>query len=345
MMRHLTISLLCLLALLSAQTSYAQTQNGLTPTRVRGITIVAPSLKDSVNTRNQGVTLFSSIGMTGGGYDLTFPSLRGTQGQVLGLLNGTSGSLTWITPLTAETGWMVSGNNIPASAGDLNQAPTGQFFGTLASSPAKDLRIATNSVTRLIISSSGAISMAGATSINDNINSSTSINAGTSTGAVNIGNSGTTLTLLGTTTINATGTQNTTIGNTDVGSTTVTLNAGTTGNIVLGGVISDADATRVLTLNGSGQVRTTSLTGTANEGLQYSAGQYRLGNSVDGDNAITTSRFVRTGAGGTLTYNTGTATQLVLSNNGNVDLSSVGAGATTIGAGTATGTIGIGTGA
>ncbi|MFN6136821.1 MAG: beta strand repeat-containing protein, partial [Bacteroidota bacterium] len=153
----------------------------------------------------------------------------------------------------------------------------------------------------------------------------------TGTGTNNIGVDGATNTVLGTTNINTTGARNTTIGNTAAGATTVTLNAGTTGNIVMGGVDTDAAPTQLLTLNGSNEVRVTSLSGTANEGVQYASGQYRLGASSDGANAITSSRFVRTDAGGTLTFNTVGATQLVLNNNGNVGISTTGGGVTTIG--------------
>ncbi|MBU3700066.1 MAG: hypothetical protein FGM33_08670, partial [Candidatus Kapabacteria bacterium] len=124
---------------------------------MRGLMIVAPSVKDDPLTRNQGVSIFASIGVTGGGYDLVLPSARGTQGQVLGLLNGTSGSLVWITPLTAETGWMVTGNDIPASGGGLGQTATGGFFGTKTTSTSKDLRLVTNGLVRIIVTSAGQL--------------------------------------------------------------------------------------------------------------------------------------------------------------------------------------------
>jgi len=70
------------------------------------------------------------------------------------------------------------------------------------------------------VGASGALTAtAGATisgdvaSINANSNFATNINTGTSTGSVNIGNSGSTVTVLGPTNINTTGSENTTIGN------------------------------------------------------------------------------------------------------------------------------------
>ncbi|MFO0002469.1 MAG: hypothetical protein ACK559_15170, partial [bacterium] len=80
---------------------------------------------------------------------------------------------------------------------------------------------------------------------------------------------GSTITAVGTTEINVTGTANTTIGNTAVGATTVTLNAGTTGNLVMGGVDTDASPTQMLTLNSNNEVRVTTLSGTADQGVIY----------------------------------------------------------------------------
>ncbi|MBK6760219.1 MAG: hypothetical protein IPG73_05850 [Ignavibacteria bacterium] len=96
----------------------------------------------------------------------------------------------------------------------------------------------------------------------------------------------------GATTINTTGTANTTLGNTGVGATTVTLNAGTTGNIVLGGVDADAAPTEILTITATNEVRRSSMSGTALEGLVFSAGAYRLGGTTNVANPFLTSRFV-----------------------------------------------------
>ncbi len=146
--------------------------------------------------------------------------------------------------------------------------------------------------------------------------------------------------ILGTTNINnVAGGDNTVIGNTGAGATTVTINAGTTGNIVLGGVDTDNAPVNMLSLNGSSQVRQKALTSMADEGLQYDGtdGEFKLGHTTSGTGApITSSRFVNIGAGGTLTFRDATNTkQLVLNNNGNVEINSSSTGTTTIGSSTA----------
>jgi hypothetical protein len=199
----------------------------------------------------------------------------------------------------------------------------------------------------------GVTSVTGTTSINTTGTANTDIGNGTGTfsltspglnistagvisdagGAVEITDD---LTVVGTTTINATGTSNTTIGNTGAGTTSVTLNAGTNGDIVFGGVDTDAAPTYMLTITDpANAVRKTLMTGTADEGLQYSSGSYRLGNATDGSTPITSARFVRMGTGGSLTFNTATHTMLSLPVSGNVGLSTTGTGTTTIGSATA----------
>ncbi|HLP27869.1 MAG TPA: hypothetical protein VK147_04450, partial [Candidatus Didemnitutus sp.] len=100
----------------------------------------------------------------------------------------------------------------------------------------------------------------------------------------------------GATTINTTGTANTTIGNTGVGATTITLNAGTTGDIVLGGVDADATPTELLTITAGGQVRRSTMSGTAQEGLVFTSGAYRLGGAANTDNPLLADRFVNVDA-------------------------------------------------
>ncbi len=117
------------------------------------------------------------------------------------------------------------------------------------------------------------------------------INANTGTGNVAIGNATGTNTVLGTTNINITGAANTTIGNTAVGATTVTLNAGTTGNIILGGVDPAANTDDFLRITtGTDQVRRIAGVNLANEGLMYENGAFRLGGTPDGTNPISSDR-------------------------------------------------------
>ncbi|MFN4985016.1 MAG: beta strand repeat-containing protein, partial [Ignavibacteria bacterium] len=148
-------------------------------------------------------------------------------------------------------------------------------------------------------------------------------------------------------TLNSTAGYNTAIGNstgtiTNTGSSisstassgdyTITVQGGLNSDIVFNGVDTDNAPTDVLTINANNEVTRTLMTGTADEGLQYSSGAYRLGHSTNGSAPIVSSRFVRVGAGGTLTYNTaGGNTMLTLANNGDVGISTAGAGTTTIG--------------
>jgi hypothetical protein len=63
--------------------------------------------------------------------------------------------------LVAGTTWALTGNEITTSSGALGAAPTGSFFGTRSTSTAKDVRIATNGLTRMIVAGDGSISMGG----------------------------------------------------------------------------------------------------------------------------------------------------------------------------------------
>lgn len=153
----------------------------------------------------------------------------------------------------------------------------------------------------------GTTSVTGATTINNSAAFTTDIATGTNTGLVTIGN--------------------------DANGGGVTVSAGTT-NLVLNNITIATPAVTdyaVWMTAAGNNVRRQLLSGTADEGLMYEAGQYRLGHSTDGSNPITGARFVRVGGGGTLTFNSGTANMLTLNNNGNVDVSTTGTGVTTIG--------------
>jgi hypothetical protein len=203
----------------------------------------------------------------------TLPSADGTSNQAL-TTNG-SKTLSWTSVLTPSSGWATEGNDISASSGALGVAPTGSWLGTKSSSTAKDLRIATNGLTRMIVASDGGITMGStlgvtglitgnagasisgaATSINASSNNNTNINTGTSTGTVAIGNSASTTTILGATTINSTGTAATTIGNTTA-ATAVTINSGSTGGLTLGGIPTGTASDDVLLINASNKVAKT----------------------------------------------------------------------------------------
>jgi len=150
----------------------------------------------------------------------------------------------------------------------------------------------------------GSTTVTGATDINVTGGSGTNIGTGTNTNSVNIGNPG--------------------FGG------GITMSAGTT-NIEMTNIAIDATPLSMLSLNVSNQVRRTALLNMANQGLMYEGGEFRLGHSTPGSNPIITSRTVRVGALGTLTFSSAAETMLVLNNNGNVDVSTVGTGVTTIG--------------
>lgn len=126
----------------------------------------------------------------------------------------------------------------------------------------------------------------------------------------------------------------------------VTINvAATTNDLVLQNIASTLTPINMLSIDGSGNVRQTPVTGTADEGLMWDAvtGDYKLGHTTDGTNPITQSRFVRIGGGGTLTFNNGSFTQLSMANGGAVtingtplNMNTTGTGNTAIGNATGT---------
>ncbi len=160
----------------------------------------------------------------------------------------------------------------------------------------------------------GTTTVLGATNINITGSSATAIGTGTNTNAVNIGN--------------------------DANGGGISLSAGLQ-NIAMTNIANDATPLRMLSLNAANQVRSTALLNMANQGLMYEGGEFRLGHSTNGNNAITSARFVRVGAAGTLTFNTATTTALVINNGGQVDLNNVGGANTNIGT-TGSGTITLG---
>lgn len=84
-------------------------------------------------------------------YTLSMPSAQGAAGTIL--TNDGSGALTW--GALSSSVWSLTGNNISSSSGALGAAPSGSFLGTTG---AYDLRLTTNNVVRMIISSTGAVS-------------------------------------------------------------------------------------------------------------------------------------------------------------------------------------------
>jgi hypothetical protein len=160
--------------------------------------------------------------------------------------------------------------------------------------------------------------------------------------ATNIGFAGGTNTVLGTTNVNATGGGATTIGNTASGGAVsisaanpnpITIDvAATTNNLVLNNILNAPLSDDLLWITASNQVRRATTTSTADEGIQFNSGAYRLGHLIDGSNPIVNPRFVRVGPAGLLTFNTNTTTSLVVNGaTGAVSINSAGSGTTSIG--------------
>jgi filamentous hemagglutinin len=136
------------------------------------------------------------------------------------------------------------------------------------------------------------------TTINDNFNANTSINTGTSTGAVAIA------TGASAGTVNIGSTTHTgliTIASNPAAATAILMNVGaTTNNLALQNIAQDNTTLYVLGLNAgpnNGNVRTLSLAGLADEGVAFESNHFRLGSVTPGNVPITTIRTVRTTTG------------------------------------------------
>ncbi|MCO6465458.1 MAG: hypothetical protein J5I53_02470, partial [Bradyrhizobiaceae bacterium] len=159
--------------------------------------------------------------------------------------------------------------------------------------------------------------------------------------------------ILGATSINTTASNAaTTIGSTSnagaVGisaNNDITIDVGATSNdLVLNNIATAAVPVNMLWLDGSNNVRRTAYSGTADEGLMWDAttGDYKLGHTTDGSNAITSSRFVRI-TSGDLNFNTAAYNLLTMTSGGavqmngaSVSINTGSTGTTAIGNGTGT---------
>lgn len=195
-----------------------------------------------------------------------------------------------------------------------NTSPTSNIFGTLNS---HSVVMQTNGVTRLTLTAAGDITQSGSGQVTfsgnvdantglDVIGTTTFTGSTTQTGPFSV--TGTTsvagtTTITGVTTINTAGASTTAIGNTTAGglvtlesASTVRLNPGTAGDIQLLNVDADATTTKILTLDGSNNVRYRTISsgssvitgsGTANQVARWTPDGATLGNSVitdDGTN-------------------------------------------------------------
>ncbi|MEY3385468.1 MAG: hypothetical protein RIR53_279 [Bacteroidota bacterium] len=180
------------------------------------------------------------------------------------------------TDLTlAETGLTRTGSDIAINTGAGNKVTTNG-----------SLEIAMNATV------TGNATIGGSTNLGDNSTAdNVVITAATSiTGAT---------TMTGNTLVNSTGTGTTTVGNStnggavsiaSSGSNNITLNPG--GDLVLQNIDPDAVPTQMMTLTSTGEVRKTTLSGTADQGVSYTSGKYQLGSSTNAGVPLTQNRFV-----------------------------------------------------
>lgn len=236
--------------------------------------------------------------------------------------------------------------NINTTVGALTNigvaAGTNNITGTTTVLGATDVNVTGTALT-LLGNATSTVTIQGGT---NNVVGTANINSAAAA-TTNIGFAGGTNTVLGTTNINATGTGTTTIGNTTGGGAVairsadpnpITIDvAAPTNNLVLNNILPATITNDLLWITATNQVRRVSAASTADEGIQFNNGAYRLGHLVDGSNPIVTQRFVRTGPLGTLTFNTNATTSLVINGaTGAVSINSVGIGTTTdIGSATA----------
>ncbi|MEN9282413.1 MAG: hypothetical protein RL594_1348, partial [Bacteroidota bacterium] len=252
----------------------------------------------SINTRNSGVVEIISGDNTGTRLDMS------ASGSLWSYVDAATDAQLNVTLDPAET--MISMN---AFDGGANETIVEVKSVGLNVRGTTTINTAGNKATT-IGNTTGALVMRGATA---------TLNATAGNGNTTIGNTSNTLTLnanladVNATTldIDASGAVTVdaaSIGLTSTGDVAITVpGAGSGNDLVLNGIDDMTAAVNMLTLDGSNNVRKKSLTSMADEGLQYDAteGEFKLGHSTDGNNAITSSRFIRTGAGGTLTFNTG----------------------------------------
>jgi hypothetical protein len=117
----------------------------------------------------------------------TLPGADGDSGNVLA--TDGSGTLQWVSPLTAGSGWALNGNSGGTSGGVLGGAPTGRFLGNTATGlNAVALRFVTNNQVQAIITTAGQfqtnnVAIGGGTITNATINNTAIGAGGASTGA------------------------------------------------------------------------------------------------------------------------------------------------------------------
>ncbi len=258
------------------------------------------------------------------------------------------GANTAIELATLGTGTLrlTSSNGITL---DASSGAGAQNINVLATSPGGQLGLSSNG--QLTISSLANDVVVSTTTLNRGIDidangaggfvdidavGSVDINTALTSGTTTIGRSGSTVSILGgtntitgTTDINTTGNAATTIGSvTNTGGIILRADAnividvvdgvspGTPNHLVLNNIVTENPITDLLWINGSNQVRRSPFASSANEGVQFQTGAYRLGvaASTDADpwnnNSLAENRYV----------NLNTSSLLFTSNNSNTPI-------------------------
>lgn len=233
--------------------------------------------------------------------------------------------------LDASSGAGAQNINVLATSpgGQLGLSSNGQLT---ISSLANDIVVSTTTLNRGIdIDANGAGGFVDIDAVG-----SVDINTALTSGTTTIGRSGSTVSVLGgtntitgTTDINTTGNAATTIGSvTNTGGIILRADAnividvvdgvspGTPNHLVLNNIVTENPITDLLWINGSNQVRRSPFASSANEGIQFQTGAYRLGvaASTDADpwnnNSLAENRYV----------NLNTSSLLFTSNNSNTPI-------------------------
>ncbi|MBS1902104.1 MAG: S-layer family protein [Bacteroidetes bacterium] len=170
----------------------------------------------------------------------------------------------------ASTGAVTVGNAAAGAIAMTTATTLNMTSGTTTTIASATTNVNTVSGNVGVGNAAGTVGIAGTTSINASVNDATNVNTGTSTGAVNIGNN-TAGSGVVTITSNKGGNAN---------SIVLDVTNSATNNLQLLNIAADAAPTQVLTLNGTNQVRVTSMAGTALEGVVYTGGAYRLGSTL-----------------------------------------------------------------
>lgn len=254
-------------------------------------------------------------------FDLT---IGGTPGDYIVIDGGaTDGSVNVNSFGTGEIR-LTSSNGITL---DASPGAGPQNINILATSPGGQLGLSSNGqlslnsgASDIVISATSAGSIVdiyanGAGSfVNINAAGSSNINTAISSGDVTVGNTtntvalqGGTNTITGTTDINTTGNATTTIGSlTNTGGINLRANAdividvvdgvtpGTPNHLVLNNIVVESPITDLLWITGSNQVRRAAFSSTANEGVIFESGSYRLGASNTTDVPLASTRYINT---------------------------------------------------